>query len=142
MIVGFELAKINVERSGRPVGNVKVKHNLNIDSVKELAIERMGKRNSLDVSFTFTVDYEPKLGNIVIAGSLIYTAEDAMLNRVISNWKSKKKVPKEASLEIVNVILTRCNIKSLELAEDVNLPYHMPLPKIEAAKQDYSNYIG
>ena len=142
MILGFELAKINVERKNRPTSNVKVKHNLNIDSVKELTIERMGKRKSLDISFTFKVDYEPNLGNIAISGNLLYTAEDAALNKVISQWKSKKKVPKEASLEIVNAILTKCNIKSLELAEDVNLPYHMPLPKIEAAKQDYGNYIG
>ena len=110
--------------------------------MKELILDKLGKRKSLDVSFTFQVDYEPSLGAISIIGSLLYTSDDASLSKVMKSWKANKKVPREASLEILNTILARCNIKSLELAEDVNLPYHMPLPRIEAAKPNYGNYIG
>ncbi len=142
MILGFELEKINVERKGRPMGNVKVKHNLNIDSVTERTLTALGKRKSLDIRFTFTVSYEPSLGNITIIGNVLYSDNDAKLANVMEHWKSKKKVIREASIEVVNSILARCNIKSLQLAEDLNLPYHMPLPKFESPKSAYENYIG
>jgi len=33
--------------------------------------------------------------------------------------------------EILNIILTRCNIQALILARDINLPSPIPLPKVK-----------
>jgi len=143
MIIGFEINKINVERKNDITGNVRVKHNLNINSVKEEELAALKeKKKGVDFRFTFSIDYEPGIGNILIGGSLMYTDNDKKIKEVTESWKKNKKIPHDVSVEVLNAILARCNIRALELAEDANLPSHIPLPRVNLEKSKFSNYIG
>lgn len=144
MIVGFEINKINVERKKSEIkGVVKVKHNLNINSVKERDIVAFkDKKKGIDFEFLFAIDYEPDFGRINLYGSLMYTDNDKKIKEVVDSWSKNKKIPHDVSVEVLNAILSRCNIKALELAEDVDLPSHIPLPRISMEKNKFSDYIG
>jgi len=56
------------------------------------------------------------------------------------NWK-KKEGNENVRLLVYNTILTKCSIKALQMESDLNLPSHLPLPKLAPAKQ-VTNYTG
>ena len=143
MIIGFEINKINVDRKGDITGGIRVKQNFNINSVKEQEIKILKeKKKGIAFEFVFSVDYGQAVGNISMNGNLMYTDNDKKVKEVIESWKKDKKIPHEVSVEILNVILSRCNIKALELAEDAGLPPHIPLPRVSGEKNKFSEYIG
>ena len=142
MIVGFNLTKIDVERKNPVQGKVQVKHDLNINNVSELKLPLKEKKQALTFDFLFTINYLPDIGDIKLGGQVIYFDEDSKkVASTFEQWKKNKKIPPAVSVEILNVIFARCNVKALELANDINLPPHLPLPKINL-KEDPRQYIG
>lgn len=142
MIVGFNLTKIDVERKNPVQGKVQVKHDLNINNVSELRLPLKEKKQALTFDFLFTINYLPNIGDIKLGGQVSYFDEDSKkVASTLEQWKKNKKIPSAVSVEILNVIFARCNVKALELANDINLPPHLPLPKINL-KEDPRQYIG
>lgn len=140
--IGFNFDKIEASKNTDEIkGNINVKHNLNIIDVKEQEITVDKKQNVLKFVFEFKLDYEPKIGMINIIGNMMYVDDQKKLKEIVQGWKKEKKLPQELMQGLFNTILTKANIKALNLAQDINLPPHLPLPKIEA-KQDYKEYIG
>lgn len=143
MIVSFTFSKISVQRAvGAPQGKINIHHDLHLLDVKEQTLRLQDKKKGVSFTFDFIVTYDPKVGQLLINGQVLYYGTDKQINEILDSWKASKKVPPDVSLEVVNIILARCNVKALELAEDVNLPPHIPLPKLEVDTQKYSQYIG
>ena len=53
---------------------------------------------------------------------------------VIDEYKKSKKLPDEMSLEVLNYLFRHCLLKASNLAEDLQLPPPMPMPKITPKK--------
>ena len=131
MIVNFILEKINVEKKKEIIGNVEVKNNTKITNVTELTLEALGKKqNALNVNFSFAITYEPSLAAILIEGRLVDLVEEKEKKAVLEVWKKEQKVDPKYSSTWMNAILARCNIKALSLGNDVNLPPHIPFPRL------------
>jgi len=141
-IVGFNLEKINVEKKEPIKGQVKVKNNVSVKSVegKELSLGNTTKQG-LKFNFEFSIIYDPKIGNIFLQGSILYIEEEKKVKDILKNWKKDKKIPNDIMVELINTILMRCTVKTLAFAQEVNLPSHLPLPRVNQ-KTDTSNYIG
>jgi hypothetical protein len=63
----------------------------------------------------------------------------------MDTWTKTKKLDKELMTLITNFILIKCNIKALELSQQVNLPPHIRLPLVELSsptKGEKGDYIG
>jgi hypothetical protein len=61
-----------------------------------------------------------------------------------NEWK-KNKVPDEIKLLVFNFVMTKCNLKALQLEEEFSLPPHIPLPKLtpeSERKETKANYAG
>ena len=82
----------------------------------------------------FTIEYSPDIGNITMIGSVLYLDDPEVIEEILSNWKKNKELPKEVMPQIFDMILAKCNTKSLILADDVNLPSPIRLPRVK--KQD------
>ena len=142
MIVGFNFTKILVEKKNSLQGKIQIKHNVDIKDVVESALPLKEKKQALIVDFLFSIHYLPHAGDITLGGNVIYFHDDAKkITSIRDQWKRNKKIPPDVSVEILNVIFARCNVKALELATDINLPPHLPLPKINL-KEDPRQYIG
>jgi hypothetical protein len=61
---------------------------------------------------------------------------------ILQEWKKDKKISAEIMQALFNTILAKANIKALSLAQEVNLPPHLSLPKLEPSKNKYNEYIG
>ncbi len=141
-IVGFNLEKINVEKKDPITGQIKIKNNILVKAVKEkeLSLGTTTKKG-LKFNFEFSITYEPKIGAILVEGHILYLEEEEKIKELLKNWKKDKKIPNTIMADLVNTILIRCTVKTLSLAQEVNLPPHLQLPRV-SPKADTSNYIG
>ncbi|HLC37636.1 MAG TPA: hypothetical protein VJJ53_02545, partial [Candidatus Nanoarchaeia archaeon] len=73
-------------------------------------------------------------GSIVMEGYIIYGDEDKKIIEVMKSWKKDKSLGKEVSLQLMNSILVRSNVKALNLAQEINLPLHLRMPTLSNQK--------
>nr|MBA4405186.1 hypothetical protein [Nanoarchaeum sp.] len=129
-IVGFNFEKIIVERQNKITGKLDIKNNLNITSVEKEKLNITNTEDVLKFNFNYTVNYEPNVGLINIAGHLLFMDNAKQVKDILTDWEKKKSLPKELAPQILNTILAKCNIKSLSLSQEVGLPPHVRLPLI------------
>ncbi len=144
-IINFVFDKISAEKIGNITGSVNINHNFNIKNVEKTEINLQGKKPVLKLSFDFTVNYEPNIGNVKMNGNLTYLDKEEELTKLDNQWKKEKKLPMGITSLVANTILTKANIKALMLSQEVNLPPQIHLPKVtpaEAKEDKKEDYIG
>jgi hypothetical protein len=86
-----------------------------------------------DKKLTFSIQRE----FIGPTGNTIVTKESqTYIINAISKNSGTKKIPDKMRVPIFNFIMSKCNIKALSLEDDLNLPYHIPMPRLEPPKED------
>jgi hypothetical protein len=128
-IVGFNFSKISAEKKKEPVGKIEVKSNIDLKSVETEKMDMIKDKEVLKFNFNFSINYEPAIANLLFEGKVLIMFEKEAAKEVLKRWKTKK-LEDEVRIPLYNLILTRCNIKSLQLEEEFLLPTHIPLPKI------------
>jgi hypothetical protein len=131
MIIGFNLTRILVEKDStdEPKKIERVSTKTDISNISEQKIE-IKEKTALKFSFTFNVDYEKNIAKIKMEGSVLYLADPKQAKEILESWK-KKELPKEIRINIINAILSKCNVKAIGLEEDLGLPTHFPLPRFQ-----------
>lgn len=142
-IVGFNFTKLSADRKKEQIkGDVKVKNDLLLQSLTQTDIDMAGKKQPvLKLVFDFLIDYQPGIGNLILSGHLLFADTPENVKSIMDMWKKEKKIPQQYAINFINVILTRSNIKALELSQAIVLPPHFRLPTV-LPKQDFKNYIG
>lgn len=132
VVVGFNFTKINVERKSNVKGKIKISNNVTMKDVsqQELSLGK-AKENGLKFTFEFTSKYDPDIGEISLTGEVISIEEEKKAKEILKEWKKSKKVPQDIMTNILNHVLTKCNIKALILSQDMNLPPPIPLPSVQ-----------
>jgi hypothetical protein len=132
-IVGFNFSKISVERKATPSGKVSINNNVAIKNVDKTDLS-LGKSKQAGLKFTFEfkVNYEPKIGQIILEGDVLDLEEEKMVTDTVAEWKKSKKIPQGMMRAVLNTILSRSNIQALILSREINLPSPIPLPRVNA----------
>ena len=142
-VLGHNITKLNAERKSLASKKIDINSTPKITNVKEKDIDVSGltgdKRTVLGISFEFETNYKPNIGNIAIAGEVIYTGEDN--KRVVSEWKKNNKLPAVADIEIKNFLLRKCLLIGVQVSQEMQLPPPLVIPIIKP-KKDQPNYIG
>ncbi|MFH1133969.1 MAG: hypothetical protein V1735_05740 [Nanoarchaeota archaeon] len=135
-IVGFNLTKLSVERAETLKGKISIANNVSIKDIEDADLS-LGdaKQRGLKFIFEFSSKFEPEFASIVMHGNVLFLAEAAKVTSLLDGWRKSKKIPQEVMTEVLNVVLTKCNIEALMLSRDFNLPSPVPLPKVEAQKK-------
>jgi hypothetical protein len=146
MIVGFNFNKINVERKKKLVKGMKVKYNMDISKVSEQDFPSPNPNQGvMNFDFDFTVNYGDNIADLGIHGTVSYMLPKEEMKKVMELWDKTKKLPKEISVPVINLILDRSNIKALELEQDLSLPTHLPMPSVNVGQnkdEGAEKYIG
>ena len=66
---------------------------------------------------------------------MLLSLEPKILKKILKQWK-KKQVPEEVRTPLLNLIMTKSNIRALQLEEEMNLPYHIPLPSLKQSETE------
>jgi len=139
-VVGFQFTKISGEKKKQAKGNVKINSNIDIDDVKKEKLSLFPNKEILKFSFTFSIKYDPSLGEIEFKGDILTLVENKEEKDILKKFK-KKKIDDKYRIPLFNLILTRTSISALQLEEDLQLPPHIPLPKVKTG-QNQANYTG
>jgi hypothetical protein len=132
-IITVTYDKLLAQRLGESKGKLNINNNITIKDIlkSELSVGT-AKQETLRFQFEFITKYEPNFAEIVISGDVIYLASPQTVEAVLKDWKKDKTAPKDITSEVINNLLTRCNIQALILSRDMNLPSPIPLPKVQA----------
>jgi hypothetical protein len=132
-VIGLNLISIQAKKqSGTSKQEIKVNSTPMITDVKEIELPSLASKKALSIDFEFVTKYEPAFANINIEGSLMYLSEKN--KDIIDGYKKNKKLPEETSLEVLNYLFRHCLLRASNLAEDLQLPPPMPMPKITPKK--------
>lgn len=132
-IIGLGFSSMEARKEGgRIQQEVKVNSTPTIVNVKEVSVPNLAKK-ALSIEFEFLTRYDPDFARIAIHGSIMYLADK---NRpIIDEWGKNKRLPEKMSLEVLNYLFRRCLLKASLLAEDLQLPAPMPMPRITPKKK-------
>jgi len=141
-IIGYNLKKLQAERKKQPEGKINVSSNLDILGIEKEKIDIAGE--ILNFSYEYSIKYEPGIGEILFKGEVLVLCDNQ--KDVLKNWK-KKKIKDDIRLPLFNFIMSKCNLKALQIEEEFSLPPHIPLPKLSKPspnnKQNSpANYTG
>ncbi len=138
-LMGFNLNKINAERKlNKPEGELKINSNVNVDEIKEAKSDLLKTREELlAITFSYKIDYNPDLASVEVGGNLVVSVDSKLAKNVLKEWKDKK-IPDEFRLAIINLILRKATLKTLELEDQLNLPTHMPMPSLRPTEENSS----
>jgi hypothetical protein len=131
-VIGLNLNSIQAKKqTSVPRQDIKVNSTPMVTGVKEIDLPNFSKK-ALSIDFEFMTRYEPAFASISIEGSILYLAENN--KEVVSEFTKNKKLPEKASMEVLNYLFRHCLLKASILAEDLQLPPPMPMPKISPKK--------
>ncbi|MCD6495977.1 MAG: hypothetical protein J7K54_01775 [Candidatus Aenigmarchaeota archaeon] len=131
-VIGLSFNRMEAKKeSAAPKQEVKVNSSPVITGVKEVEVTNLTKK-ALAIEFEFITRYDPGFATISIAGSLMYVADKN--KAVLDEFEKNKRLPEKVSLEVLNYLFRHCLLKASLMAEDLQLPPPMPMPRITPKK--------
>lgn len=132
-LMGFNYSKINVEKfSGIANKNLKVSTNIDISSMNKVENNLLkGNEGLTAIEFEYNINYDPNVAKIEFKGNMILSLDSERTKQLLEEWQ-QKKIPEEVKIFLFNIILRKSNIKALQFEDELNLPLHMPVPKVSA----------
>jgi hypothetical protein len=133
-IISISFSEISAERKTSLKNNMEIKTNLSIEDIKKEEIE-ISKNPAINFSFSYVVNYEPSIGKVTLRGNVVAIDEKNEAESILKEWK-KKLFSHEIKLQLFNMILNKCNAKSIQMEEELGLPFHVPFPQINPGQAD------
>ena len=133
-ILDFEFKKISAEKINNFIQEPKIESNIDIFEIKKIDSKNKDKEEILEISFSYQLIYSPKLAEIELKGRIILKEDEKIIKEILNQWKNKK-IPEQIKIILFNLILTKSSIKSLELEDELKIPYHISLPKLKVDRK-------
>lgn len=130
-IVGFNFSSMNATREKNPVKELKIGTNIRLDKVEKTNLAFDEKRGTLKISFTYTINYDPGVGQIVLSGDVLTMQENKTVEALLKEWKEKKTVPPKFSRMIMQHLMQKCSVQGIIMSRDVGLPAPVPMPRFK-----------
>ena len=138
-LLGFNYTKVSIEKLSEKAENVKISTNIDISEISEVKNSMLkSKETVLSVKFTYDVKYNPDYAQVSLGGNFLLSLEPKTAKKVLKDWENKQ-MPEEFKVPLFNLILKKANIKALELEDELNLPLHMPMPKVGKGQKKQQN---
>jgi len=132
-IIGFNLIKISVERKENIKGELKINQNIDIQDIQKETVP-ISSESAIKIKFRFAIDYSNDFAKIEFEGFLIVLPDKNDLNKFLDSWKNKQ-LPENYKVPLFNFIMSKCNVKALSLEDDLSLPTHIQMPRINPQQE-------
>ncbi len=129
-MLGINFSKIEAERKSPVRGKISIKNNIAIKDVKKQEL-KIQNQESVKIEFEFVAKYEPDIGNITIKGDTVIVDTPEKIKEVLDQWKKDKKLPEDLLAQVMNGLLSKCNIEAIVLGREVGLPPTLNMPKVK-----------
>ena len=132
-IIGFNLSKISAQRKEKTEGKLEINQNVDIKNVKPEKIP-ISEEEAIRIDFAFVITYSKDFARLEFEGNLGILPNKEELKEFKEAWKNKQ-IPEKSRVSIFNFIMNKCNIKALDLEDQLTLPTHIPLPRLQPGQQ-------
>ena len=132
-LLGFNFTKISAQRYPDFKGKLEVKPKINISSIEKHELNLV-KQDAVKIKFAFGINYKD-LADIDLEGDVILKTDASTQKEILESWKNKK-LDVEVQTLILNLIMQKASIKAIELEEEMNLPIHIKIPRLEVSKKE------
>ena len=139
-VIGFNFEKISAERKKYFEGNLEIKSNISVKDIKTEKIDIVKDQEALKFDFEFEVDYSKDSASVFLKGFALILIEKDRAKDILKKWKNKK-IEEDVRLPLFNLILSKSNLRAMQLEEELGLPLHIPLPRVKPQSQE-ANYTG
>ena len=129
-MLGINFSKIEAIRKAPVRGKISINNNIAIKDAKKQELKIQDKE-SVKIEFEFTAKYEPEIGSITIEGDTVIVDTTEKIKEVLDQWKKDKKLPEELLSQVMNGLLSKCNIEAIVLGREVGLPPTLNMPKVK-----------
>jgi hypothetical protein len=130
-VVGGNFKRILVKKNKDVVSPIKINTNIEIKDIRQTELDFFKGKDLFTFDYLFKIVYEPDFAEIEFEGGILILIEDqTILKDILKEWKNKQ-VPEDIKFVLMNIIFNKCNLKALQLEEDVGLPPHLPSPQIK-----------
>lgn len=130
-VVGVNFTKItaNANNDRLEAGQINVSTAPRIYKLEKKDINVGTIRSVVEISFDFTVKYEPNVGEIKFEGSVLYDCDNP--EKIVKTWKEKKELDKSIIVEVMNIIFRQSLTKAIVISSDLKLPTPIRFPVVQ-----------
>ena len=132
-VIGFNLLKISVEKEEQQHKKVEIKQDIDIEDVSKEKVP-FSNEEIIKITFSFVVNYNPDFAKLELKGNVMVLPEKDELKDFLKSWKSKQ-IPEDKRINLFNFIMSKCNVRALDLEDQMNLPLHLPMPRLNPDQQ-------
>ena len=138
-LVGFNFNKIKIEKFLDRSNELKINTTIDISGINKFQADMLKTKDEiLGIKFNYIINYEPKFAVIEFSGNLLISLDPKMAKEVLKEWE-EKKIPADFRILLFNLIIRKSAIKALELEDELNLPYHIPMPVLKNSEDQEKN---
>ena len=138
-IIGCNFTKLSgtkLEKVMKPT----LETNIVFKSLEKEKSELQGIDEVIRISFSYELLYKnsenkSKSGEILVEGDLFLTISKEESKEIWKSWK-KKELPQQMRMMLFNFILRKATPKAVFFEEEVGLPSHIPIPKVDFSKEN------
>jgi len=135
-IIGFNFTKISAEKKKNKMNKPSLNVEIKFTDLEKEKVDFLKSDDAIKISFRHLLNYkdpdakkEELLGEVNIEGNIVITTEKEESKEIFKTWK-KKNLPNQLTISLNNFILKKCSPKTLQLQDELNLPTHIPIPRI------------
>lgn len=126
-LMGFNFTKISAERLKDKAESIKFNTKINLSSIESVNSSTLKiKEEIVKIGFDYTLIYEPDFAKIEISGNALFAVDSKISKESIKNFK-EKGLQEDFKIFVLNVLLKKVNLKALQLEEELNIPFHLPI---------------
>ncbi len=127
-IIGFNLTSIHVDRKEIIDQSVQITQNVDIKDLTEEDVP-IAEKKAFKLSFNLIVKYSDDFANLEMGGNILIMPDEAEEKKLREAWK-EKKIPEDMRVPLFNFIMNKCNVKALHIEDEMNMPLHVPMPRL------------
>jgi hypothetical protein len=137
-VVGFNFTKISGEKSTKVTQ--KPSTSVEFTNLEKEKVEILVENNIVKIDFTYSTSFgeqEKKKSPEALLqcdGNVLLSVSKEELKDITKAWK-KKKLPGDLNLFLFNLILKKCTPKALSLEDELNIPFHVPMPQLKKKQE-------
>jgi hypothetical protein len=132
-IAAINFTKISAERNSELKGKININNNIVITDIKPLDF-KLPNQESVKIEFDFNSKYDPNIGTILITGEVVLIEQPKKITEILDQWKKDKQLPEDVLSNVMNNLLTKCNVEAILIGREVNLPPTLSMPKVKINK--------
>lgn len=138
-LLGFNFTKFNAEKFSDNKKGVKLSRSMNISDIKEISADMLNTQGKvLAVYFSNTFDYKPDYAKIELEGKVLVSIDEETGKNVVEEWNNNNPVPEDFRLKVLNIVAKKSDLKALQFEEELGIPFHLNLSKVESKKKEES----